>query len=279
MFKKTLAVLSLVALMAISFSIPVAAEDPPVQLPWSTTDHQSYSYSVEIIPGRSDGDDTEFTYEISAPGVKFFYGASYLLPFTMPSGWGSAELTIFADSNQEIYISTTDFNDTSNPNYLNTDVTGMGSIPIYVYEEGEVGNQVTVLVEVNYSFNAPILSSDYSHHFDNSGLGIDGNGNIFDGMVYVDSWGVIDFPLEILADFQNSVGYITSFNISAPGLFIEVQGLYTYMSNNNSLSFYDWIGESLPVPGEEEMEREYYWYITLTGSAGWYDLQIWADYV
>ena len=283
MIKRLLTILSIVALMATSFVVsPVAAETPPVALGWSSTDNLYYYYSAKIIPGPMDGG--EETVLKSGDGGSIFNGEDYLLPFTMLSKWGTATLTVSAhsDSTSLLYISATGYGDTSNVNDFSTSVTGKSSIPLYMYEDGESGNPFDVLIEVTYSFSASVFDSvnpnSNSHYFDVSSYGIDGNGKIFEGVIYVDSWAVIEVPLDMLYNFDMSLspGYITSFDVKA-GLFIEIQGLYQYMSGSNSVSFYDWIGNS-PIPRGEE-EESYYWYITLTGSAGWYDLQIYVDFV
>jgi len=134
-------------------------------------------------------------------------------------------------------------------------------------------------IEVAYSLKITVTLTTNADVFSGSTVsGFSSSGSAFDGIIYVNSLVVIEIPLDMLVGFENTyLVWITSLNV-ASGLWIEVQGLYQNTSGNNAVSFYDWIGES-PIPrSPSEEELTYYWYVTLAGTAGWYDLTISIDF-
>jgi hypothetical protein len=294
MFKKILAALSLAALMVVNFiSTPVAAEAS------TSTLYQSATYTIfdSQTSRNSDGDLICPNGGIYAvPGSNF---PGHVLRQPQKDGWGEIFYgeqwgvpTIYSSTfdHMVVHVSLTDNEQGGGALYVNFDNRGLlpldpsgyvcygNSFALVLSIDETNGSQpYHVVIAADLYFTTPVFI--FPHYVDGSTLGIDGNGCIFDGVIYFDSWGTIEYPLDMLVAFEMTLpGYITSFNVYTPGLFIEIQGLYQYMDDYDYLSFYDWIGESPKAPRGEE-EESYYWYIDLSGAEGWYDIQIWVDFV
>ena len=293
MFKKILTVLSLVALMATSFVVSPVATKASTVYPYgpftlfSGTIFVSDSNDVNgVFPCGVCDDGEEFTPYSVIPILNEFRTSilnalSYAeVTITATSAGHDFPLIVLANGIQQ-NVSTYKVNGIQqNSSTFNA----YGSDPEISIKSEAQGNTYEATIEATIYFTTPVLNTknynnSYSNPVDGSALGIDGNGVIFDGFIFINHGAVIEYPISLLADFETTKSVcITSFNVYAPGLFIGIQGLYQCSSDYGSLSFFDWIGKS-PIPRWEEEEFSYLWYIDLSGATGWYYLKISVDFV